>query len=221
MIVEKMKRAFLLMILVMVALYGAANDRFYIKDFTFATTDTCTVNLLLDNETVYTAFQFDFYLPDGLTMVSGSAALTDRQGGDHTLTVNEIADGVIRLMAYSLGINSFSGNSGALVTLDIATTNEFVGTATITMRNVLFTTATGLEVPFGDEICAVTVTDKLLIGDVNDDGSVTISDVSVLISYLLSGEAFPFNAGNADVNLDGSISIIDVSVLISYLLRGN
>ena len=192
-----------------------------VKDVSVAKGGTGQVEVSIANPTNYTAFQFDFYLPDGLTMVSGSAALTDRQGGDHTLTVNEIADGVIRLMAYSLGINSFSGNSGALVTLDIATTNEFVGTATITMRNVLFTTATGLEVPFGDEICAVTVTDKLLIGDVNDDGSVTISDVSVLISYLLSGEAFPFNAGNADVNLDGSISIIDVSVLISYLLRGN
>lgn len=205
----------------MVALYGAANDRFYIEDFSFATTDTCTVNLLLDNEETYTAFQFDLYLPDGLTMVPGSATLTDRQGSDHTLTVNEIADGVIRLMSYSLGINTFSGNSGALVTLDIAATNEFVGTATIVMRNVLFTTATGLEVPFGDEICAVTVTDKLLIGDVNDDGSVTITDVSVLISYLLSGEVTPFNAGNADVNTDGNVSITDVSALISLLLKGN
>ena len=160
-----------------VARYGAANDRFYIEDFTFATTDTCTVNLMLDNETAYTAFQFDLYLPDGLTMVPGSAALTDRQGSDHTLTVNEIADGVIRLMSYSLGISAFNGNSGALVTLDIAATNEFVGTATITMRNVLFTTATGVEVPMGDEICTVPVTDKFLMGDVNGDGRVSIKDV--------------------------------------------
>ena len=202
----------------MVALYGAADDRFYIEDFTFVTTDTSTVNLVLDNETAYTAFQFDLYLPDGLMIVPGSAALTGRQGSDHTLVVNEIAEGVFRLMSYSLGINTFASNSGALVTLEIAATNDFVGTATITLRNVLFTAVTGVEMPFCDEICTVTVTAQGLIGDVNGDGSVNISDVTALIDYLLSGNASGINLINADANQDSSINISDVTALIDYLL---
>jgi len=205
----------------MVALYGAADDRFYIEDFTFVTTDTSTVNLVLDNETAYTAFQFDLYLPDGLMIVPGSAALTGRQGSDHTLVVNEIAEGVFRLMSYSLGINTFASNSGALVTLEIAATNDFVGTATITLRNVLFTAVTGVEMPFCDEICTVTVTAQGLIGDVNGDGSVNISDVTALIDYLLSGNASGINLINADANQDSSINISDVTALIDYLLSGS
>ena len=209
-----MKRVFLLALAVVGALYGVASDRFYIEDFNFATTDTGTVYMLLDNETAYTAFQFDLYLPDGLTMVPGSGALTDRKTGNHTLTVNEIADGVIRFMSYSLGIDAFSGSSGALVTLDIASTNDFVGTATIALRNVLFTTTAGVEVAFGDELCIVTVNADGLIGDVNEDGFINISDVTTLIDYLLGSQITPFNTGNADMNDDGVVSIADVTALI-------
>lgn len=55
-------------------------------------------------------------------------------------------------------------------------------------------------------------------GDVNDDGSVTISDVTALIDALLSGDLSTINVANADVNLDGDITIGDVTVLIDYLL---
>ncbi len=56
-----------------------------------------------------------------------------------------------------------------------------------------------------------------LRGDVNDDGHVSIADVSALIDYLLSGETAPVGA---DCNLSGNVSIADVSSLIDYLLSG-
>jgi hypothetical protein len=60
-----------------------------------------------------------------------------------------------------------------------------------------------------------------LPGDVNDDGKVTISDVTALIDYLLSGDSISFNEGNADVDGNGIIAIGDVSKLIDNLLAGN
>ena len=60
-----------------------------------------------------------------------------------------------------------------------------------------------------------------LPGDVNDDGKVTISDVTALIDYLLSGDSSSFNEGNADVDGNGIIAIGDVSKLIDNLLAGN
>ena len=59
-----------------------------------------------------------------------------------------------------------------------------------------------------------------LRGDVNSDGFINISDVTVLINYLLSGSAEGINIINADANNDGKITISDVSVLISSLLSG-
>lgn len=55
-------------------------------------------------------------------------------------------------------------------------------------------------------------------GDVNNDGFVTIGDVTALIDYLLGGNVENFNAANADVNGADGISIADVTTLIDMLL---
>jgi Leucine-rich repeat (LRR) protein len=59
-----------------------------------------------------------------------------------------------------------------------------------------------------------------LPGDVNDDGNVTIADVTVLIDYLLKGGASAINDANADVNGDGNVTIADVTALTDMLLQG-
>lgn len=53
----------------------------------------------------------------------------------------------------------------------------------------------------------------------NADGEIDISDVSVLIDYLLAG--VNINMTNADCDLDGEVSISDVAMLIDYLLIGS
>jgi hypothetical protein len=54
---------------------------------------------------------------------------------------------------------------------------------------------------------------------VNNDKVVNISDVTVLIDYLLN-PATVINEANANVNLDEAINISDVTVLIDFLLSG-
>ena len=58
-------------------------------------------------------------------------------------------------------------------------------------------------------------------GDVDGDEAVTISDVTALIDYLLSGDASAINIEAADCDLDGDVAIADVTTLIDYLLSGN
>jgi len=66
-----------------------------------------------------------------------------------------------------------------------------------------------------------TVAPAVKVGDVNNDGNVNISDVSILIDYLLSGDASAINMQGADVDGDNALSISDVSRLIDMLLAGN
>lgn len=61
---------------------------------------------------------------------------------------------------------------------------------------------------------------QYLRGDVNNDGVVSVSDVTALIDYLLSGDASAINIGAADCNEDSSVTIADVTSLIDYLLSG-
>jgi hypothetical protein len=58
---------------------------------------------------------------------------------------------------------------------------------------------------------------SVMRGDVNQDGSVNIADVTELIDILLSGAEAP---AEADCNLDEGVNISDVTALIDYLLSG-
>ena len=60
-----------------------------------------------------------------------------------------------------------------------------------------------------------------LRGDVNGDHEVTISDVTALIDYLLTGSTIGVNLDAADCDQSGGVSITDVTALIDYLLVGN
>ena len=210
---------------VVAVLCAAATDRFYIEDFKIAAGETNTVSIMLDNEIAYTAFQTDIYMPNELKieMEDGDYIfdLTDRKSRDHMIASQPQPDGAIRVISYSNRINPFSGNSGALVTFNIAADDDFAGSATIVLHNTLFTTTAGIEIPFGDENCTVSVPLIGIKGDVNGDGDVNISDVTALIDYLLSGNASNIQLGNADINTDGSVNISDVTALIDYLLSGS
>ena len=54
-----------------------------------------------------------------------------------------------------------------------------------------------------------------LRGDVNDDGVVNITDVTMLISATLNENFGNINTANADLNGDGGINVTDVTLLIS------
>jgi len=62
---------------------------------------------------------------------------------------------------------------------------------------------------------------KLLLGDVNRDGSITIADVTALVNIILgkdSVQPYVYDHDAADVNADGSITIADVTALVNIIL---
>lgn len=59
------------------------------------------------------------------------------------------------------------------------------------------------------------------IGDVNSDGDVNVTDVTLLVGHILGNENSNFIIENADVNDDGDITVTDVTKLVSNILEGN
>lgn len=212
-------RSLLSIIMVVAATLGAAaTDLFHIEDFQINPGQTAQVEILLDNEVQYTAFQTDLYLPEGLALDKQSVALTDRKV-DHNIATSVLADGGIRLMSYSMTLKPYGGNSGALVTFQVTASETLTGPVVIELKNTRFTTLQGREVPFENTSCTVSVVEPFLLGDVNGDGKVNVSDVSVLINSLMNGNEAELNLQTADINGDGTVNITDVSMLINQIMN--
>lgn len=58
-----------------------------------------------------------------------------------------------------------------------------------------------------------------IIGDVNRDGSVNISDVICIINYILNGDGSNIDLEAAELNGDGTINISDATKLINMILQ--
>lgn len=89
----------------------------------------------LQNVEDYTAFQLDVLLPEGMEIVGSS--LSDRAGQSHKLYSRNQLDGSIRFLASSILGESFNGNEGAVLYIDVKTTSEFKG-GSVELLNVLF-----------------------------------------------------------------------------------
>ena len=61
---------------------------------------------------------------------------------------------------------------------------------------------------------------QYLIGDVNNDGELSIGDVTALVNVILSHGGDSDTRKRADVNSDGEVTIADVTALINIILKG-
>ena len=60
---------------------------------------------------------------------------------------------------------------------------------------------------------------QFILGDVNNDGLVNISDVTELINLILNGDPLAADYPAGDMNSDGTLNISDINLLISYVLE--
>ena len=57
-----------------------------------------------------------------------------------------------------------------------------------------------------------------ILGDVNGDGVVSVTDVTMIVDYILGESNDNFIIENADMNGDGNISVSDVTALVNFIL---
>jgi hypothetical protein len=185
-----------------------------------------TLPIKLNNELEVRHCQFDLQLPAGITVATKSngkldAKLTER-AETHSISSQQLSNGNYRFIISSMDNDSFTGNSGTLVeiTLDIPATME-AGEYTIKLLNA------ELSVPDGNDLKVVKPADtesKLTVkaytpGDVNNDGSVSVTDVGCAINYILEQVPSVFVFEAADMNGDKSVSVTDVGMIINLILN--
>lgn len=222
-----MKKLFLLVLCMIAALSVSAVDTFYINDFSINPGETKMVEIMLDNDSVYTALQADIYLPEGLTIEQEDGdyifELTDRKGRDHTIASTLLSNGAIRILIASQTLKTFKNNSGALVTFNIIADNSFSGPKTIQMKNIIATDNERVKHYFPNATC--TVTDESSTGSVAVTSLETNSlDIPQGVKAKFNVVVKPSNATNktlAWTSSDNSIATVTADGIIETIAMGS
>lgn len=212
-------------IILAMALLGVANfskaESVVIEDFTITCGETMTVTLNLNNSrSDLTAFEFTLTLPEGLTLDTENCQLTDRYPG--MLVIGTPEENVYKLCGYSGNLDVITGKSGALIELPITAAATFRGgTMTLTDGYLISTARQRYNVNDSETAVAFQLNPGQLLGDVNNDGYVNVTDVMLTVNFVVGQNPAGFIEANADMNADGTITVTDVIAIVNIAVSGN
>ena len=174
--------------------------------------DTFTFDIHAENVFDLAGWQFDIaFDPAALEAVDVSegdflksdAGTTFFQGG----RIDNAAGKIIGLIA---GRISEGGVSGSGSVLQVKFKAKAEGETGLTLQNFEFGSNTGENIPAGPLEIHITVEERLLTGDVNRDGRVSILDLILVAQQL--GNSVPANSP-VDINRDGVVNIFDLTLV--------
>ncbi|MBP5387328.1 MAG: hypothetical protein J6Y97_08110 [Prevotella sp.] len=188
-----------IMCLAMVA--HAMADDFTIADFSIKQGETKTVSIELNNtESSYIAFEFYMTLPEGISIPEDEdgylmAELNASRINHHNLEVSRMPDGKYHFLCYSGQNNALKGTSGEIISLTVKAADD--ATEASGLEGLLFTQklsdTSQKKVTFDDFTFHVAVTKAVeegmcphgcLLGDMNQDGMLTVTDVMLLVKII-------------------------------------
>jgi hypothetical protein len=143
------------------------------------------VNLNNDSKK-YAAFQYDFTLPEGITIAKNNkgkfvATLNEDRKDDHTLNVSETESDTYRFLAFSMTNTEFYGTEGALVYVTLQASESISeGNKTATIQSQVFTEISGEQYKWDDFSFTVTITP-------NSTGIIEISAENPVDVYNIQG----------------------------------
>ena len=95
-----------------------AEDKVTISDFKISAGETKELSITMNNDAAYVAFQFDLYLPEGLTVETYNANRS-RLPESTTLSMSQQEDGSYRFLSAAMGSEQIVGNSGGIVSISV------------------------------------------------------------------------------------------------------
>ena len=174
--------------------------------------DTFTLDILAESVFDMAGWQFDIAFDpailEAIDVSEGDFLKTDSgatffQSG----RIDNAAGKIAGLIAGRISEGGVSG-SGSLLQVRFKAKSE--GETELALRNFEFGSNTGENIPAGPLEIRITVEERLLTGDVNRDGRVSILDLILVAQQL--GKSVPPNSP-VDINRDGVVNIFDLTLV--------
>ena len=186
---------------------------------------TMAIELKNPSSKKYIGYQFKIVLPEGVSICkkdNGQYSYTqgNRYGNTQMMmNIREQNDGSYMVLCFSLSNTPISGHEGAILSLDVTSDGSLDdGSYEGAIRGIKFSTPEGSDALLPDATFKVNVS-KYELGDVNNDGSVSITDITMAVNYILGKASDKFHASHGDMNHDGEINIADLSEMVEIILN--
>ena len=188
--------------------FADSSNSLSIEDFEINEGETKQIAIKLDNSKAFSAFQADIYLPEGLEFVDG--ALSARQSADHVMASTVREDGSVRMLSYSMNLDTYSGSEGDFIYLTVKAEEGFVGDFQIEIDNIVFVQADQSASYFQPVVANVNGVETTGIEDVEGD-EFKVKVVGNTIVAPEGAEVYDLNGLRVDAeNLAKGIYIVKV-----------
>ena len=188
--------------------FADSSNSLSIEDFEINEGETKQIAIKLDNSKAFSAFQADIYLPEGLEFVDG--ALSARQSADHVMASTVREDGSVRILSYSMNLDTYSGSEGDFIYLTVKAEEGFVGDFQIEIDNIVFVQADQSASYFQPVVANVNGVETTGIEDVEGD-EFEVKVVGNTIVAPEGAEVYDLNGLRVDAeNLAKGIYIVKV-----------
>ncbi len=124
---------------------------------------TATIALQLDNSAAVIGFQADVCLPQGITLVEGSIAASERLGEQHTLQATDLGDNTVRIVAAAAAGDTIAGRTGTLLTLQVQAAIDALG-GELQLKGITLTAADSTQVAVADTTALISVDNAVYTG---------------------------------------------------------
>ncbi len=192
------------------------------------------LSVKMKNTVAVQGFQFDLYLPAGVTVATDEDGFPLAELSTERTTKNKtdyfdstITDGVLRMLCASTKGYTFSGSDGevAVITINIAQ-DIAEGEVPIILKTVKLSEKNpdNPNTPvlhITDYLKSTLVISSYTLGDVNADGSVDVADFIAVANHILNRTPTTFVEKAADVNEDGAIDVADFIAIANIILHNN
>ena len=159
--------------------------------------EEATVSVALTNSDAVSAMQLQVTMPEGISLVDGSAELASR-ATDHSATIG-VKDGVLNIMVYSMNMTALSGNEGDVVSFRVRLGNQ-PGQFALSAQEVILTGADGNVLGASATNGSVTI-----VAPKAQYNSMTVDFGHVPIRDTYAKTVTVSNVGNAPLTVEGLV----------------
>ena len=186
------------------------------------------LSLKMRNKLKAVAYQCDLYLPDGVEVAKnddGSYKIelsTERTTAANSNVFKSAlqSDGCIRILSASTSNIAYNGNDGEVATIVLQLSDSLEeGDLPIILRNVEIADANSANNVI-DFVKSTLTVSAYTVGDVNNDGRISITDFTAIVEYLMGNAPAVFIEKAADISGDGKISVTDLTSLVPLIMQG-